>query len=330
MSDRPELNVAIVGLGFGAEFIPIYQRHPDAEMYAICQRTRSDLNEIGDRFGRRRALQRYEDVLADPDVDAVHINTPIPRSRADVVAALEGGQARRLHRADGDDVDECRRSSRRSGASGKVYMMMETVVYTPRVPLRQGAVRHGRDSAGCSSCAARTSRTWPAGPATGTACRRCTTRRIASARCLASRGKHAESVSCSARARIRDDLHRPSTARRSPSRPRTSRSGTPTSPREVTRSLFDDGPPVSRELRRLRQQDGRSSGTQIEDESHVVFTRASEAGDASTVPDYAALAAGADPPVHHQGRLRRRATSSTCRSSRAAATAARTRTWPTA
>ena len=25
------VNIAIVGLGFGAEFIPIYQRHPDAE-----------------------------------------------------------------------------------------------------------------------------------------------------------------------------------------------------------------------------------------------------------------------------------------------------------
>ena len=34
MSNR-KVNVAIVGLGFGAEFIPIYQRHPNAEMYAI-------------------------------------------------------------------------------------------------------------------------------------------------------------------------------------------------------------------------------------------------------------------------------------------------------
>jgi predicted dehydrogenase len=32
------LNIAIVGLGFGAEFIPIYQLHPNANMYAICQR----------------------------------------------------------------------------------------------------------------------------------------------------------------------------------------------------------------------------------------------------------------------------------------------------
>lgn len=37
-----KIRVGIVGLGFGAEFIPIYQRHPDAEMYAICRRNRVD------------------------------------------------------------------------------------------------------------------------------------------------------------------------------------------------------------------------------------------------------------------------------------------------
>lgn len=41
-----EVNIAIIGLGFGAEFIPIYQRHPQANMYAICQRTEATLNEL--------------------------------------------------------------------------------------------------------------------------------------------------------------------------------------------------------------------------------------------------------------------------------------------
>ena len=39
-----KLNIAIVGLGFGSEFIPIYQRHPHAEMYAICQRSQDKLD----------------------------------------------------------------------------------------------------------------------------------------------------------------------------------------------------------------------------------------------------------------------------------------------
>ena len=42
--DHKNKNVAIVGLGFGAEFIPIYQKYPNANMYAICQRTESTLD----------------------------------------------------------------------------------------------------------------------------------------------------------------------------------------------------------------------------------------------------------------------------------------------
>ena len=75
--DRP-VNVAIIGLGFGAEFIPIYQRHPKATMYAICQRNVEKLNRIGDTFGVETRYTNFDDVLADPQVDFVHINSPIP------------------------------------------------------------------------------------------------------------------------------------------------------------------------------------------------------------------------------------------------------------
>ncbi len=33
-----KINVAIIGLGFGAEFIPIYQRHPFSSLNAICEK----------------------------------------------------------------------------------------------------------------------------------------------------------------------------------------------------------------------------------------------------------------------------------------------------
>ena len=77
---KRKINVAIVGLGFGAEFIPIYQRHPQANMYAICQRTRKKLDAIGDAFGVERRYDDFNKLLQDPDVEAVHIN-PSPRSR---------------------------------------------------------------------------------------------------------------------------------------------------------------------------------------------------------------------------------------------------------
>ena len=87
-----KVRVAVIGLGFGAEFIPIYQRHPDAEMYAVCRRNKAEMDKVGDRFGIAKRYTNYADVLKDPDVDAVHINSPIPDHAAQSLAALKAGK----------------------------------------------------------------------------------------------------------------------------------------------------------------------------------------------------------------------------------------------
>jgi predicted dehydrogenase len=72
------INIAIIGLGFGAEFIPIYQKYPGVTLAAICQRNKSKLDEIGNAFGIEKRYTDYDELLKDPDIYAVHINTPIP------------------------------------------------------------------------------------------------------------------------------------------------------------------------------------------------------------------------------------------------------------
>src|ERR1700691_5286679 len=78
MASEKPIRVAIIGLGFGAEFIPIYQKYPGAHIHAICRRERKGLDECGDRYGIKARYTDYREVLKDPEVDAVHINSPIP------------------------------------------------------------------------------------------------------------------------------------------------------------------------------------------------------------------------------------------------------------
>lgn len=130
MAGNGKVRVAIIGLGFGAEFVPIYRNHPQAEMYAICRRNEEEMNKIGDAFGVGARYTRYEDVLADPKVDAVHINTPIPDHASQSVAALRAGKHVACTVPMGTTVDECRRVVEAQRESGKQYMMMETVVYS--------------------------------------------------------------------------------------------------------------------------------------------------------------------------------------------------------
>ena len=103
-----KVRVAIVGLGFGAEFIPIYQAHPDAEMYAICRRDRAGLDACGEQFGVAKRYTSYDEVLRDPDVDAVHINSPIPDHAPQSLAALRAGKHVACTVPMGVSVDECR------------------------------------------------------------------------------------------------------------------------------------------------------------------------------------------------------------------------------
>src|SRR5690606_2888184 len=72
------VKVAIAGLGFGPEFIPIYQAHPDAELVAVCQRTEDKLDQIADHFDVPKRFPAFDELLRDPEIDAVHITTPIP------------------------------------------------------------------------------------------------------------------------------------------------------------------------------------------------------------------------------------------------------------
>jgi len=128
MSDQP-VRIAIVGLGFGAEFIPIYQRHPGAVMAAICQRTESALNEVGDKYGIEKRYASYDELLADPEIDAVHINTPIPNHAEQSIAALKAGKHVACTVPMATSVDDCKAIVDLVKATGLNYMMMETVVY---------------------------------------------------------------------------------------------------------------------------------------------------------------------------------------------------------
>ena len=125
-----KVRVAIVGLGFGAEFIPIYQNHPDAEMYAICRRDKNELNKVGDKFKIKNRYSDYNELLKDPNVDAVHINSPIPDHAPQSLAALKAGKHVACTVPMATSIEDCRKLVELQRQTKKVYMMMETVVYS--------------------------------------------------------------------------------------------------------------------------------------------------------------------------------------------------------
>ena len=163
-----KFNVAMIGLGFGAEFIPIYQKHPHGQhVRASAAANEKELNKVGDHFGIDKRYTKYEDVLADPKVDFVHINSPIPDHAWMSIEALKAGKhvmctvpmattdrgVRADLRAGRQDRPEVH-----DGRDGRLQ---------PRVPVHQGACTRRASSARSSTWPRRTRRTWTAGRRTG-------------------------------------------------------------------------------------------------------------------------------------------------------------------
>lgn len=124
-----KINIAVVGLGFGAEFIPLWQKHPHTACYAICQRNPDKLKDCGEHWGVAQRFTDYEKMLRDPQVDAVHINSPIPDHGWMSIATLQAGKHVACTVPMATSVAECLEIVRLTRETGLTYMMMETVVY---------------------------------------------------------------------------------------------------------------------------------------------------------------------------------------------------------
>lgn len=140
---KGELKVALVGMGFGAEFVPIYRDHPDVGHVAIVETDRNRLDETGDRFSIDTRYSDLDDVLGG-DYDAVHLITPIPQHASQTLSVLNAGKhcactvPMALRLEDLKAIVEAQRNS------GRNYMMMETAVYTREFLYAQTQMNAGR------------------------------------------------------------------------------------------------------------------------------------------------------------------------------------------
>jgi len=132
MAEAKKVNVAIVGVGFGKEFIPIYQRHPGVGKVGICVRSKAALEDVGSKFGIPAAdrFSDFDSLLKRDDFDAIHVVTPIGEHARQSLAALEAGRHTACTVPMGTTVEELIALVKARKKAGKVYMNMETAVYT--------------------------------------------------------------------------------------------------------------------------------------------------------------------------------------------------------
>ena len=125
-----KIDVALVGLGFGSCFVPIWLDHPDVGEVTVCDTDEKRLREMKERYPRIRITTDFGEILKDETIDAVHLVTPIPLHADQTVAVLDSGKHCACTVPMATSLEDIRRIVEAKNRSGKNYMMMETTLYT--------------------------------------------------------------------------------------------------------------------------------------------------------------------------------------------------------
>ena len=125
-----KLTIAIVGLRFGGEFVPLYANHPNVSQVVICDTDPEVSDQMAARFNIQEQRPDLDAVLADDHIDAVHLATPIPLHAEQSQSTLQAGKHCACAVPMALSLDDIEAVIKAQRTSGKTYMMMETAVKT--------------------------------------------------------------------------------------------------------------------------------------------------------------------------------------------------------
>ena len=91
---KKTLHIGLIGAGANCRLrhIPGLRAIADIELVAVCNRRASSTQAVAREFGMPRTFERWQDVIAAPDIDAVVVGTWPYLHCPIVLAALEAGK----------------------------------------------------------------------------------------------------------------------------------------------------------------------------------------------------------------------------------------------
>lgn len=143
MPGRAGLRVAVLGLGFGADFVPLYLAHPEVGDVVLIDPDPVRRSAVAGRYALDAGHGDLDDALAAGRIDAVHLLTPVPTHAGLTLRCLREG----LHVACAvpmaTTLDDLGLIIAEAEAAGLVYQMMETSVFSREFRFVQDLHRRG-------------------------------------------------------------------------------------------------------------------------------------------------------------------------------------------
>ncbi|HEY6779447.1 MAG TPA: Gfo/Idh/MocA family oxidoreductase [Thermoleophilaceae bacterium] len=138
------VRVGVVGLGsWGPNLARNFDRLPGAELRWICDGSEEARTRWSAAFGAARATGELDDLLADPDLDAVVVATDVPSHAALAERALAAGKHCFVEKPLAVSVADAERVVAAAAAAGRVLMVGHLLEYHPGVELMKRLVDEG-------------------------------------------------------------------------------------------------------------------------------------------------------------------------------------------
>ncbi len=127
------VRLAIVGCGTISRLnAPGYLEHPNCEVAALCDPARERAERRAAEWGiTPRIYTNYDQLLEDPDIDAVELLTPTPLHAEQSIAALEAGKHVSCQKPMARNLREAARLADAVARADTFYRVTENFLYYP-------------------------------------------------------------------------------------------------------------------------------------------------------------------------------------------------------
>ena len=133
MSDSP-LRVGVAGLGYwGPNLARNFAALPGCELAWCCDASADARERIGRQFPGARLTDDLDELLADPELDAIVLATPVPTHAELAVSVLEAGKHCFVEKPLAQSVADAERAVAAAESSGRTLMVGHLLEYHPGV-----------------------------------------------------------------------------------------------------------------------------------------------------------------------------------------------------
>ena len=128
------IRVGVVGLGYwGPNLARNLGASPGCELAWLCDASEHARAKLERSFPNARSTERIEDLLADPELDAVVLATPVPTHAELAIAVARAGKHCFVEKPLATNAAEAERAVRAAADAGKILMVGHLLEYHPAV-----------------------------------------------------------------------------------------------------------------------------------------------------------------------------------------------------